>query len=333
MGGPTVHDVAQLAQVSLATVDRVMNNRGGVSAKAVAKVKAAVAQSGYIRNLAAANLSRRRVYRFAFVVPSNDTGFVTLLYDALARERSRLVAEQVLIQIIQTPAFDVTAQIAALRNLDCDAVAMMASEVPAIQSEIAHLREAGVRVVTLVADLPQSNREAYIGVDNVAAGRTAGDFMGRFLGAEGAVLMIAGSLTSRDHTERLMGFRHVMQDRFRHITLLPSVEGQDNAATVEQLILDATACPLVGIYAIGAGNKGLVRAVEQISPKPVVITHELTPTSRAGLQSGTIDLVLDQDADAAVAAAVRIMRTLTEGHTLAANSGRIRLNIYSRENI
>ncbi|MGJ8625220.1 MAG: LacI family DNA-binding transcriptional regulator, partial [Yoonia sp.] len=70
MNGPTVHDVAKTAQVSLATVDRVLNNRGGVSAKAEARVKAAVAQTGYVRNLAAANLSRRRVYKFCFVVPS-----------------------------------------------------------------------------------------------------------------------------------------------------------------------------------------------------------------------------------------------------------------------
>ena len=67
------------AQVSLATVDRVLNNRGDVSAKTVAKVKAAVAQTGYVRNLAAANLSRQRVYRFCFVLPSGDTGFIAIV--------------------------------------------------------------------------------------------------------------------------------------------------------------------------------------------------------------------------------------------------------------
>lgn len=334
MNGPTVHDVAKTAQVSLATVDRVLNNRGGVSAKAEARVKAAVAQTGYVRNLAAANLSRRRVYKFCFVVPSGETGFVALLHAALERERARLVEEQILIQIKPTHAFDVAGQVAVLRDLDCDAVAIMASEAPEIQEEVNRLLAAGVKVVTLVADLPQSNRKAYVGLDNVAAGRTAAEFMGRFLGNSGSILMIAGSLSARDHNERLMGFHMVMQERFPHLTLLPAVEGNDDAAIVERLVTEETnRQPLAGIYAIGAGNKGLLRATQRSDSKPVTIVHELTEVSRQGLRDGTIDLVLDQGTSAAVAMAVSLMRDLTEGRNIAADAGKTPLNIYSRENI
>lgn len=334
MTSPTVRDVAALADVSLATVDRVLNNRKGVSAKAIAKVRAAVAQSGYMRNLAAANLSQRRVYRFCFVVPTGDTGFIALLQNAIEAQRSHLMQRQILIQIVPTRAFDVAGQVAVLRSLDCDAVALMVSESPEIQEEVSRLMAAGIQVVTLVADLPQSGRSAYVGIDNVAAGRTAAEFMGRFVHGAGPVLMIAGSLTSRDHTERLMGFRLVMQERFETLGLLPVVEGSDDATTVERLVLAAAAAqPLAGIYAIGAGNRGLVRAVNAITPKPVTIVHELTPTSRAGLRDGTITLVLDQDTLAATAAAVEIMRQLTEGRDLPPDAGKIRLNLYCRENI
>ncbi|MCZ4257023.1 LacI family DNA-binding transcriptional regulator [Sulfitobacter sp. G21635-S1] len=334
MSGPTVRDVAEAAQVSLATVDRVLNNRGGVSAKVVDRVKAAVAQTGYVRNLAAANLSRRRVYRFCFVVPSGDTGFVALLHEALAREQQRLMEEQVLVQVVPTKAFDVEDQVAALRNLDCDAVAVMASEAPEINEEIASLHASGVRVISLVADLPSSGRDAYVGPDNVMAGRTAGEFMGRFIRDQGDVLMIAGSLAARDHSERLLGFRMVMQERFGGCTLLPAAQGGDNARRVEQIVLEAARDRrLAGIYAIGAGNRGLVRAVRTLDPKPITIVHELTPTSREALRSGTFDLVIDQDILSGVIAAVKIMRDLTEATTPPADAGRIKLNIYSRENI
>jgi len=334
MSGPTVRDVAEAAQVSLATVDRVLNNRGGVSAKVVDRVKAAVAQTGYVRNLAAANLSRRRVYRFCFVVPSGDTGFVALLHEALAREQQRLMEEQVLVQVVPTKAFDVEDQVAALRNLDCDAVAVMASEAPEINEEIASLHASGVRVISLVADLPSSGRDAYVGPDNVMAGRTAGEFMGRFIRDQGDVLMIAGSLAARDHSERLLGFRMVMQERFGGCTLLPAAQGGDNAGRVEQIVLEAARDRrLAGIYAIGAGNRGLVRAVRTLDPKPITIVHELTPTSREALRSGTFDLVIDQDILSGVIAAVKIMRDLTEATTPPADAGRIKLNIYSRENI
>jgi LacI family transcriptional regulator len=334
MAGPTVYDVAELAQVSLATVDRVLNNRGSVSAKTVAKVKQAIAQSGYVRNLAAANLSRRRVYRFCFVIPAGETGFIALLLAAIEVQRKQLIEHQILIQILQTRAFDVAGQVAALRGLDCDAVAVMVSEAPEIAEEVSRLRAAGVRVVSLVADLPQSAREAYVGINNVAAGRTAGDFMGRYLHGQGAVLMIAGSFSSRDHNERMMGYRLVMQERFSGITLLPAVEGADDADTVEALVQAAArAQPLAGIYAIGAGNRGLLRAIQSLETKPVTIVHELTEISRHGLRSGAFDLVLDQDTTAATAVAIKIMRDLTEGRIIPTDAGKIRLNIYSRENI
>lgn len=334
MSGPTVRDVAQVAQVSLATVDRVLNNRGGVSAKVVDRVKAAVAETGYVRNLAAANLSRRRVYRFCFVIPSGDTGFVALLHAALTREQQRMMEKQVMVQIVLTKAFDVEDQVAALRNLECDAVAVMANEAPEINEEIAALKASGVRVVSLVADLPSSGRDVYVGPDNVMAGRTAAEFMGRFIKDQGSVLMIAGSLAARDHSERLLGFRMVMQERFAGCTLLPAVEGADDADRVEQIVLDAARDrQLAGIYAIGAGNRGLVRAVHTLNPKPTIIVHELTPTSREALRNGTFDLVLDQDIRSGVIAAVRIMRDLTEATTPPADVGRIKLNIYSRENI
>ncbi|APE45962.1 hypothetical protein BOO69_20620 (plasmid) [Sulfitobacter alexandrii] len=334
MSGPTVRDVAQVAQVSLATVDRVLNNRGGVSAKVVDRVKAAVAQTGYVRNLAAANLSRRRIYRFCFVVPSGDTGFVALLHAALAQEQQRLMEEQVLVQIVPTKAFDVEDQVAALRDLDCDAVAVMANEAPEINEQIAALKTSGIRVLSLVADLPSSGRDAYVGPDNVMAGRTAAEFMGRFTANRGTILMIAGSLAARDHSERLLGFRMVMQERYGGCTLLPAGQGADDAERVERIVLDAAkAQPLAGIYAIGAGNRGLVRAIGTLDPKPVTIVHELTPTSREALRTGTFDLVIDQDIRAGVIAAVRIMRDLTEATTPPADAGRIKLNIYSRENI
>jgi LacI family transcriptional regulator len=268
------------------------------------------------------------------VVPSGDTGFVALLHEALAREQQRLMEEQVLVQVVPTKAFDVGDQVAALRNLDCDAVAVMASEAPEINEEIASLHASGVRVISLVADLPSSGRDAYVGPDNVMAGRTAGEFMGRFIREPGDVLMIAGSLAARDHSERLLGFRMVMQERFGGCTLLPAAQGGDNALRVEQIVLEAARDRrLAGIYAIGAGNRGLVRAVRTLDPKPITIVHELTPTSREALRSGTFDLVIDQDILSGVIAAVKIMRDLTEATTPPADAGRIKLNIYSRENI
>ncbi|MFM2279797.1 MAG: hypothetical protein RLZZ444_2028, partial [Pseudomonadota bacterium] len=69
---PTVHDLAQSAGVSLATVDRVLNNRPGVKASTRSRVEEAIARIGFVRDVAAANLAKGRIYPLTFVVPSGD---------------------------------------------------------------------------------------------------------------------------------------------------------------------------------------------------------------------------------------------------------------------
>ena len=83
MARPTVHDIAREAGVSLATVDRVLNARPRVRESSVRLVQDAVEKLGYVRDLSAANLAKRRQYRFAFVIPDSKSQFVETIRAAL----------------------------------------------------------------------------------------------------------------------------------------------------------------------------------------------------------------------------------------------------------
>ena len=73
---PTTKDLARAAGVSLATIDRVLNDRPGVARKTKTAVEEAVRKLGYERNQAAAALSRNRYLRFIFALPSAQGDFV-----------------------------------------------------------------------------------------------------------------------------------------------------------------------------------------------------------------------------------------------------------------
>ena len=73
---PTVHDIAAAAGVSLATVDRVLNQRAGVRTVTRERVEQAIERIGYVRDVAAANLAKSRVYPFVFILPSGDNSFM-----------------------------------------------------------------------------------------------------------------------------------------------------------------------------------------------------------------------------------------------------------------
>ena len=73
---PTSKDLARAAGVSLATVDRVLNGRAGVRQPTVDAVNEAIARIGFVRNLSAANLARRRTYRFEYLLPRHGDQFI-----------------------------------------------------------------------------------------------------------------------------------------------------------------------------------------------------------------------------------------------------------------
>jgi LacI family transcriptional regulator len=75
LGEPTVHDIAQLARVSLGTVSNVLNGRPSVKQELVLRVTQAAAQLGYRRNTNAASLRSNQTDMIAVAVPNIENAF------------------------------------------------------------------------------------------------------------------------------------------------------------------------------------------------------------------------------------------------------------------
>jgi LacI family transcriptional regulator len=72
-----VKEIARLADVSIGTVDRVIHNRTGVSAKTRSKIETIIKQLNYQPNILASRLASGKVYRLAVLIPrgSEKTDF------------------------------------------------------------------------------------------------------------------------------------------------------------------------------------------------------------------------------------------------------------------
>jgi LacI family gluconate utilization system Gnt-I transcriptional repressor len=97
-GAVTLHDVAKLAGVAPITASRALNTPDKVSAEVLAKVSAAVARTGYVRNRLAGGLASARSRLVAAVVPT-ISGPVFLrtvqsLTEALAEQGYQLMLGQ-----------------------------------------------------------------------------------------------------------------------------------------------------------------------------------------------------------------------------------------------
>src|SRR5262252_3732232 len=67
-------------------------------------------------------------------------------------------------------------------------------------------------VVTQDSDAPNSNRVCYIGTDNVAAGRQAGQLIKEALPQGGKIMLFVGKLDARNAQERYQGIKEALQD-------------------------------------------------------------------------------------------------------------------------
>jgi LacI family transcriptional regulator len=313
MNTPTLTDVARKAGVSYATADRVVNARGGVAVKSVDKVQRAVAELGYVRNLAAANLSTQREFRFAFVIPSQSNSFFRHIHGLLGTHTSTTPGQRQNITIIDVEAFEPAALQHVLRGLQdegFDGVAVVGIASPGVEAQLAALRAKGVATLSFISDITPSARLAYIGIDNIMAGRTAARLIGMAHGGQaGLVQPIIGSLSLRDHQDRLRGFYEVLSRDFPRLTIRPEIAGRDSGEVVERHLSAAlqTAPTISAIYNIGGGSSGISRLFTGRANRPFTVIHDLMPHTRTALEAGLIDVVIDQRPEEEIDRALSLM--------------------------
>ena len=62
-----------------------------------------------------------------------------------------------------------------------------------------------LKVITVDSDAPDSDRLYYIGTDNIAAGRQAGELLAEAVPGGGKVMIFVGDLTQANANERAQG--------------------------------------------------------------------------------------------------------------------------------
>jgi len=106
VGRATLSDVAREADVSEATVDRVLNKRAGVHARSIARVNEAVDRLNYRPDPAAARLARPHPHRVSFLLPSGTNNFVAMLREQVGANRDWMTDHRVTAQTLEVDVFE-----------------------------------------------------------------------------------------------------------------------------------------------------------------------------------------------------------------------------------
>jgi hypothetical protein len=188
-----VKEIALQAGLSEATVDRVLNRRGGVRGHTAERVKQAIrelrgqsGQAGLTGRKFVVDVVMQAPDRFSEAVRVSLEDEVPTLRPAVFRARYHFS------EIVRLA--DLAALIDRIGARGTHGLVLKAPDEPEIVAAVDRVVARGIPVVTLVTDVPNSRRAAYVGMDNRAAGETAAYLIGEWLG--GAKAKILATLSS-----------------------------------------------------------------------------------------------------------------------------------------
>ena len=299
MGHPyPLREIARQAGVSEATVDRVLNGRGGVRASTAQTVRQAI--DDLDRQRTQVRLTGRTF--LVDVVMQAPARFTTAVRSGAGGRAARRCGPP-----SSGPGSTCGRPRPSPRSSPCSTACAAAARTACCSRRRTCRRSprrpqrlvaAGIPVVTLVTDVPASGRLAYVGIDNRAAGATAAYLVGQWLGdGAGDVLVTLSRSAFRGEEEREMGFRATLRERSpAGWSSCPRPTGLD--ATMRDLVgaaLDAHP-DVRAVYSIGGGNPAVLDAFAARGREcAVFVAHDLDADNVALLRAGRISAVLHHD--------------------------------------
>jgi len=195
---------------------------------------------------------------------------------------------------------DVAAQISTMETYiaqKVSGIAVAPSDPKALAPTIKKGRDAGIPVITLDTDAPDSARLAYIGTDNLAAGRIAGQEMRKLLPQGGKVAIGTGSLTALNSLQRIEGFKQAIQGT--RIRIVATNNDKEDAATAVSLAAATLRAhpDLAGAYGVYAYNgPAWARAAKEakVAGKLKIVAFDATDEHIALLKEGAIHVLVAQ---------------------------------------
>ena len=324
--------VAKRAGVGLATVDRVLNERGGVSPGTAQRVIDAARELGLRRVLPT---PYARPLRIEVLLARSTTPFMLRLTRAFGQVAATLDRSVVLLRsgVDMTDPASVSARIAGCR---ADGIVVYCEEHPANIAAIALATAAGRPVVCIVTDVPDSTRFAYVGIDHAKAGRSAGFCAARMARRDGAALVLTTSTGFRAHKQRIDGFRGALALHRPGIGIADILTSGDDPDRAYHLLAEALRRlpDAVVVYNTGGANRAVASAIGDHAPGRgiVFIGHELTEASAALLRAGAMTLTIDQAPELQARRAVDLMLDRLDPTPLRAASGEIAFTLHTPEN-
>jgi LacI family transcriptional regulator len=309
-----IHLIAELANVSIGTVDRALHERRGIKEATRQHILQIARQIGYTPNLAARSLSvAKSSARVGVCIPREIHFFYDQLWSGVLEE-ARSVG-QLGIQFENRPVQVLgegdTAVFNDLVKSGVDGIILTAGNPKDLTPLINDAESKGIRVVCVSTDAPESRRSSIVCVEPSLNGNLAGELMGKLVPPVSQVAVIAGMLTAEDHRKKTAGFSEAFPRHCAGGKIVSVIEGhEDENESFEKTSDLLRRIPsLAGLYVNTVNCLPVCRALKAqgLAGKVKLITTDLFAEMSPYFEEGTITASIYQQPHRQGQLAVRLM--------------------------
>nr|WP_289666212.1 LacI family DNA-binding transcriptional regulator [Flavobacterium panacagri] len=291
--------MAELANVSPGTVDRIIHKRGQVAQETVDKVNAIIDEFGYKRNILASNLALNKKFHFAVFLPKSETlEYWKSQVDGIEKAAIEFSKFGIVLDYFfydyNLISFKETVH--KVMQFDCDGLLFAPIFYQDSVEFLNEYQKRNIPVVMIDSDISEGNQHAYVGQNAFQSGYLAGRLISFAVKNERQVLIfkITREIESTSvYLQRIDGFYSYFKDhneltnfKFSEVTLKDS--------KIDQLSLDMFA----GINSVFVPNSRAYIVAEFLYRNNIkgvrIIGYDLLKENIEYLNKGVIDFLINQ---------------------------------------
>jgi LacI family transcriptional regulator len=298
-----IKEIAKLANVSIGTVDRVLNNRGKVSKETEETIRKIIKDSGYTTNIFGRQLSMSKTYVFSVLMPKlqQDSQYWEMSAKGIERAANELKPYKVKVKYSFYDRYSERSQKRVIKNVlesDIDGLLLAPINNSLIKDFLTNLSNK-TPYVLFNANVPETQAVSFIGQDSFQSGVLAAKLMNLFAKEKNHFAAVIGIADDFHINERANGFRSYYKQNGNNRVEFYTLNYCDRDCFYE--LMEKITEKYKGLSGIFVPNSATHFAAEYLKTNDIkdihIIGYDLVRENVDLLNEGYIDFLISQKAD------------------------------------
>lgn len=299
-----IKDVAKVAKVALATVDRVIHNRTGVSEKTKNKVLKVIEELGYQPNIMASNLSKGKQFVFGALLPkaSSKASYWEFPVKGILKAQKELQQYRIKVEPFlydQKDSAEIRKQILKIINSDIDGLVLTAKFAKEIDILLQDCKEKNIPFVFIDSNIKEKEPICSIQQPLYESGELAGQLF-NYCFKEGEILILhfKDTMDSGDIIDlKVKGLINYLKETASTIStkkvVITNFNEENINIEVDKILKENP--NIKGIFTPNSKIGYIARYLSKRKSKKIVLTgYDLLNENKKFIDKGVIDFLICQ---------------------------------------